>query len=390
MSFARFNLVSAQPVLTQRPARVRTLFTLTLLAAAIGSAHAAPEVARSVKVDDSVYEIAFNPTTQAVYVAVTGDRVAEGESTEGKATAGIIVLDGKTLEQVNKIATGKTLPFGLAINDKTQKLYAGDTRNGQVAVYDIASGKEVAVIKAKGDESDHVRQLVVDEKHNKIYASTVGGGNRDGKPGPKSAIWVIDGATDKMESAILSPVPTAAGLALDVEQQRLYVSDLSKNEIAEIDLKTQKVLRTFASVEESKDAASDASNTINLEIDTKNQILYAINQKSGGVTVINLKDGKILSSVKTGSGALSAALNPNSGDLYVANRGDGTVSVIDGKTHFVTAHLSTGIHPQTVAVDPKTGQVYVSNKAKGKGRGAGPEVPTPVEATGNTVTLITP
>lgn len=379
-----------------RPSPKSGFFKLTLLSAALmaGAVQAAPEVANSVKVDDSVYEIAFNPTTQAVYVAVTGERIAEGESAEGKATAGIIVLDGKTLEQVNKIATGETTPFSLAINDQTQKLYAGDTRKGVVAVYDIASGKEVAVIEAQGDESNHVRTIVVDEKSNKIYVTTVGGMSRDDKPGPKSAIWVIDGATDKLGSVILDPVNTATGLALDSDQQRLYVSDLSKNEIAEIDLKTQKVLRKFASVAPHEGARPAApgpvSDTINLAIDTKNGVLYAINQKSGTVSLIEIKSGNILKTVKTGSGALSARVNPKTGDLYVANRGDGTVSVIDGKSHFVTAHLSTGIYPQTVAVDPKTGQVYVSNKAKGKGRGAGPEVPTPVEVTGNTVSLITP
>lgn len=388
MSFARFNHVS------QRPARVRTLFTLTLLAAAIGTAHAAPEVARSVKVDDRVYEIAFNPSTQAIYAAVTGERVPEGESAEGKVTAGIVVLEADTLKQVNKIATGRVTPFGLAINNQTQKIYAGDTPQGLIAVYDVDSGKEVAIIESKGDESNHVRTIVVDEKTNKIYVTTVGGMSRDETPGPKSAIWVIDGATDKLESVILDPVASATGLALDSDQQRLYVSDMSKNEIAEIDIKTQKVLRKFASVAVEENArpaaAGPVSDTINLEIDTKNGMLYAINQKSGTVSLIDIKSGNILKTVKTGSGALSARVNPKTGDLYVANRGDGTVSVIDGKTHFVTAHLSTGIHPQTVAIDPKTGQVYVSNKSKGKGRGAGPEVPTPVEVTGNTVTLITP
>lgn len=393
MSLAHFNFVSTLSVPSLRTARVRSLFSLTLLASAIGFSQqtmAAPEVARSVKVDESVYEIAFNPTTQNVYAAVTGERVAEGESTEGKVKAGIVVLDAKTLEQVNKIATGETKPFGLAINNQSQKLYAVDTIKGQVAVYAVDSGKEVALIESTGDESKHLRQAVVDEQHNKIYVSAVGGMERDGKVGPKSGIWVIDGATDQLESVILAPVTSAAGLALDADQQRLYVSDLSKNDIAEIDLKTQKVLRTFASAEISKDTQTDAYNTINLEIDTKNNILYAINQKSGGVTLINLKDGKILSSVKTGNGALSAAINPKSGDLYVANRGDGTVSVIDGKSHFVTAHLATGTHPQTVIIDPKTGQVYVSNKAKGKGRSADKTAPTPIEAGGNTVTLITP
>lgn len=385
MSIARLNFVSAK-----RP--TRALFTLTLLAAAIGSASsamAAPEVTRSVKVDESVYEIVFSPKTQSVYAAVTGERVPEGESKENKATAGIVVLDANTLKQVNKIATGKITPFGLAINNQSQKLYAIDTTKGQVGVYAVDSGKEVAVIESTGDESKHLRQAVVDEKNNKIYVSAVGGMSRDNKPGPKSAIWVIDGATDKLESVILDPVTTAAGLALDADKQLLYVSDLSSNQVAEVDLKSQRVLRIFASITPSERDPAEKSDTINLEIDAKNGILYAINQKSGGVAMIELKSGKILNTTKTGRGALSAGLNTHTGDLYVANRGDGTVTVINGKTHFVTAHLATGTHPQTIAIDPKTGQVYVSNKAKGKGRSAAKDAPTPVEAGGNTVSLIT-
>lgn len=385
MFTSRLKVVAAK-----RPARA--LFTLTLLAVTIGSAAsamAAPQVASTTKVDENVYEIVFSPSNQVVYAAVTGERVAEGESADGKVTAGIVVLDAKTLEQVTKIATNKVTPFGLAINNHSKKLYALDTPKGQVGVYDIESGKEVALIESSGDESKHLRQAVVDEKNNKIYISTVGGMSRDDKPGPKSAIWVIDGASDKLESVILDPVAMAAGLALDTDKQLLYVSDLGSNQVAEIDLNSQKVLRTFASVAASERGPAEKSDTINLEIDAKNGILYAINQKSGGVAMIELSSGKILNTIKTGSGALSAGLNPQTGDLYVANRGDGTVSVIDGKTHFVTAHLATGTHPQTIAIDPKTGQVYVSNKAKGKGRSAAKDAPTPIEAGGNTVTLIT-
>ena len=372
-------------------AKIPALLTLTLVASAVGFSPqllAAPAVAQSVKIDERVYEIVFNPTTDAVYAAVTGERPSDTASNKDRVTAGIVVLDAKTLEQVDKIATGETTPFGLSINTKTQKLYAVDTPKGQVAVYAIDSGKEVALIESKGKESKHLRQAVVDEQHNKIYISAVGGNSRDGRPGPKSAIWVIDGATDQLESVILEPVPTAAGLALDADNQRLYVSDLSGNNIAEVDLATQEVVRTFASSAESD--AQERANTINLEIDTKNGILFAINQKSGGVTLIDIKSGDIISTVKTGSGALSARLHPQSGDLYVANRGDGTVSIIDADNYFVSAHLASGTHPQTIAIDPKTGQVYVSNKSKGKGRNAAKEAPTPFEPAGNTITLITP
>lgn len=382
---------STSALSTPRTPLARTLFTLTLVAAALGGtsqAMAAPEVAHSVKVDERVYQIAFDSQTQAVYAAVTGSR-ADEKTGEQQVTPGIVVLDAKTLKQVDKIATGKVTPFGLAINHTSQKLYATDTPKGQVGVYAIDSGKEVALIEHSGDESNHLRQAVIDEEANKVYISAMGGMERDGKPGPKSAIWVIDGETDTLESMIADPVKSAAGLAIDVANQRLYVSDLSSSDIAEIDLTTHQVLRTFSAVVTAADAEPVAFDTINLEIDAKNGMLYAINQKSGGVSLIDLKSGDIVSTVKTGSGALSAKVHPQSGDLYVANRGDGTVSVIDGKTHFVTAHLATGTHPQTIAIDPKTGQVYVSNKSKGKGRGAAKEAPTPVEAGGNTITLIT-
>lgn len=371
----------------------RKLFTYSLLATAMGCAQqaiAAPTVEHSVKVDERVYEIAVNPETKAVYAAVTGSREVDKKTGKKAVTPGIVVLDAKTLEQVDKIATGEVTPFGLAINHRTQKLYAADTANEQVAVYAIDSGDEVALIKNSGEQSNHLRQTVIDEKANKIYVSAFGGMERDGKMGPKSGIWVIDGKTDTLEAVMTDPVQSAAGLAIDVENNRLYVSDLNNSEIAEIDLQTQKVLRKFASVAASKDAKPEAFNTINLEIDTQNGILYAINQKSGSVSLIDVNSGDIVSTVKTGAGALSARLHPQSGDLYVANRGDGTVSVIDAQSHFVTAHLATGTHPQTIAIDPKTGHVYVSNKAKGKGRGADKAAPNPVEVGGNTVTLITP
>lgn len=222
------------------------------------------------------------------------------------------------------------------------------------------------------------------------FTSALLAAERNGKVGPKSAIWVIDGKTDTLKSVIIEPVKSAAGLAIDTDNQRLYVSDLSSNDIAEIDLNTHKVLRKFAGVETVENAKPQGFDTINLEIDAKNAILYAVNQKSGGIAMIDLKSGDILRSIKTGSGALSARLHPQSGDLYVANRNDGTVSIIDAKTHFISAHLSTGTHPQTIAIDPKSGQVYVSNKAKGKGRSAPKDAPTPHETAGNIITLITP
>lgn len=380
-----------------RTTPARHLFSLSLLAVAVGvatQANADPAVDHSVKVDESVYEIAFNGDNDTLYAAVTGSRkAADKDSGEEAAKPGIVALDAETLDEVDKILTGDVIPFGIAINHATQTLYAADTKNGQVGVYDIDTGEELAVIQNDGETSDHLRQLVVDEDSNTIYASTVGGMARGDEPAPKSAIWVIDGDTNTLQDVIVDPVKSAAGLALDAANQRLYVSDLAASEIAEIDLESQQVLRTFSAVElndNDPDAKPEKFDTVNLELDADNGILYAINQKTGGVSIIDVESGEIETTVSTGDGALSARLHPQSGDLYVANRGDGTVSIIDADSRYVTAHLGTGTHPQTLAIDPKTGNVYVSNKAKGKDRHGPADAPTPVEPGGNTVTLITP
>lgn len=374
---------------------ILALFVAPLWAAQQAFA-APPSVERSVKVGGNVYEIVFNPEDQRVYAAVTGGNVINDEGEVEQATPGIVALDGETLDIVNKIETGKTRPFGLALNPTTQKLYATDTINGTVGVYDVDTGKEVALISSPGDESSHLREAVVDEATNTIYVTAVGGFTRGDSPAPQSAVWVIDGETDKLTDVISDPVQTATGLAIDSKNERLYVSDLANNQVAEIDLKTHEVLCKFASAAKPEGPVKPGaeqkapSDTVNLEIDTDNGLLYAINQESGGVAVIDLADGKIVDSVKTGDGALSAHINPKTGDLYVANRGDGTVSVVDDGTHYVTAHLSSGTYPQTVAIDPESGRVYVSNKAKGKGRHGPEDAPIPYEPGGNTITLIQP
>ncbi|MDN6298043.1 MAG: YncE family protein [Halomonas sp.] len=390
----RFNTLP-----TQRPVLTRRLFSVSLLAASIGvvsQASAAPGVDHSVKVDESVYEIAFNGDNDTLYAAVTGSRkAADKDSGEKAVKPGIVALDAETLDEVDKILTGDVIPFGIAINHATQTLYAADTKNGQVGVYDIDSGEELALIENPGEASGHLRQIVIDEDSNTIYVSAFGGVSRGDEPAPKSAVWVIDGDTNTLKDTIMNPVQSAAGLALDAANQRLYVADLAASEIAEIDLKSKnhEVLRTFSAVELNEndpDAKPEKFDTINLELDVDNGILYAINQKTGGVSIINVESGEIETTVSTGDGALSARLHPQSGDLYVANRGDGTVSIIDADSRYVTAHLGTGTHPQTIAIDPKTGNVYVSNKAKGKDRHGPEDAPTPVEPGGNTVTLITP
>lgn len=379
----------------KRPARQLLLAAAIAATTLAQSALAAPSVERTVKAGQGIYEIVFNPADQLVYVASTGEFVIKENNEFEHRNPAIVALDAQTLDVKKTLDTSGSVPFGLGINTKTQKLYATDNMGANVAVFDVTSGKRVAVVK-NGDSKVTLRQVAVDEGSNTIYVGGMGGYAKGKETPPKSEIWVIDGATNKLKTVISDPLKSVTGLALDAAGGVLYASDLQTNDIAVIDLKTHKILRTFTSgggkVPRFGQPETDKleSDTINLALNGDGTRLFAINQASGTVTVLDPADGKVLHTIKTGHGALSARYNTKTDQLYVANRGDGSVTVIDGKTYFVIAHLPSGSHPQTVAFDPASGAVFVSNKTKGKGWGAAKEAPEPFEPGGDTVTLIRP
>lgn len=324
--------------------------------AATASAQA-PTIAKSTKVGAGVYEIVAHDGL--VYAASVGNR--------GTPKPEITVLDGKTL-QVKQVHTLTSAPYGLGINTKTGTLYATDTRAGAVIVMDAKSGRELGLIKNPADTAPaHLREVVVDEANNRIYASVYG---------KEGHVWVIDGKTNTFSHALQNVGSGATGIALDSDGKFLYTANMGGNDLSVIDLAARKVVRTIP---------AGGERPTNVAFDAKGHRLFVANQGTGDLTVIDAKTGSLIKSVKTGAGALGVTFNPRTNRVFVANRGAGTVSVVDGASYAVIAELPSGSHPNTVAIDRTTDQVYVTNKAKSAGRGA-PPVDDP---NGDTVTHIT-
>ncbi|PTW59382.1 YVTN family beta-propeller protein [Breoghania corrubedonensis] len=329
--------------------------TLALLATA---ADAAPAVVKTVPAGTNVYELAVAPDGP-VYVATAGER--------GKHNSKILVLDPETLEIKNTIDMAEVPAFGITLNAKTNTLYATGTRLGAVAAVDAKAGKLIKPI-ATGNKA-HLREITVDEAANRIYATVVG------RKEDKSAIWVIDGATNTLEKTFDGIDLGATGLALDPKNRRLFTTLLYSNEVIALDTETGAVSARYP---------SGGEFPTNVAYDADRGRLYVTNQKSGTMTVLDADNGKLIDTVKTGDGALG--VNFDAGHVYIANRGAGTVSVIDAETLKVLASLKTGSAPNTVAVDRKSGRVYVTNKTTPRPRDA----PPVIDPNGDTVSLIRP
>lgn len=354
---------------------------------------AEPGIARSAKAGKSLYEIVYNPGDDKVYVAATGDW--------GKDDASINVIDPNSLKIVRQVSLGGNAIFGLGLNSRTQTLYGTSSISGTVTVIDAKSGKVLTTITDPTNPKAHVRNVAVDEVANKIYVSVVGGFSDDPeKEGPKSAIWVVDGHRNALEDIIIDPVKTATGLALDSKTGRLYVADMTQNQVGVFDLATRKRIAHYRAYDESavtieisEFSGKRDNGAQSIAIDTKGHRLFVTNPGSGTLTVIDSRTGKLLKTVKTGSAPLDVAWNATSRQVYVTNRGNGdngTVTVVDGRSYAILAQLRTGTYPQTITVDPAGKAVYVSNKAKGLPRGAAPGTPEPEDLNGDTIAVIHP
>lgn len=336
---------------------------------------AAPVAAQSLGASAKVapgglYEIVFNPADSTLLVAATGPR---GE------TKGAVARLKADLTPASLIDVSTTPVYGLGFNAKTQVLYGTVTRTGSVLALDARTGKVIAEIKDGDNDSAHVREVIVDEQRNKAYVTTVGG--QAGDASRPNLVWVIDGATHKIERKITTPVGALTGAALDVAGNRLFVTGMASNSVGVIDL---------AKGDAAVDWPTTSDKPTNVAYDAAGKRLFVASQGSGDLTVLSAVDGKVLQKVKTGEGALSVAHDSHLNRIYVANRGAGTVTVVNGKDYAVLADLKTGTFPQTLAIDPKTHLVYVTNKAKGLPRNAPAGTPVPEDPTGDTVTIIKP
>ncbi|TCK23849.1 YVTN family beta-propeller protein [Ancylobacter aquaticus] len=343
----------ARPSLRSRALARAALARVTLASVALvglaGAALADPEFVTSVKPGAGLYELVFSAPMNRVYVAAAGGR--------GATETFIYALDPATLETKETIALGDDPVFGLGVNNTTKTLYGTQTRDGSLAVIDLATGKVVAKI-AKGEKA-HVREVVVDEAANRAYVTVTG--RRD----TPSSVWIVDGAKKEIVDTIDNLPGSVTGISLDAKGKRLFLSAMESNEVHVVDLASKKVT-SFP---------SGGEGAINLAYDASGDQVFVANQGSGEVTVLDAKDGKIIKEIPTGAGALSLAIDPQRSLLYVTNRQAGFTSLVDTKTLEPVANVVTGSMPQTVAVDVATGNAYVSNKLKSAGRPPRPATP---------------
>lgn len=322
-----------------------------------------------------LYEIAYSPSQNLVYVVSSGASGKDGEPSK------LLWLDPATL----KVAGELPLPqkgFGLTLDDAGNRLFIGNSTDGSITVVDTRTKQVSRVlqlaqkVEARGRDGAMrarpaymFRELVFDAPRQRLYLP--------GLSREDSALFVVDTRNLKLEKTIPGFGPAATGIVLSPKGDTLYVSNLQ----GQLYLVDPDTLGIRSQVE------VDGKQLLNLAFDAKHQHVLATDQGSSSpdanpgqprgqkpagavpgnrVVVIDAGSGKTLGHIAAGQGPVALLLDAARDRLYVTNRGSGTVTVYDSGSQKLLRTVDLPRFPNSLALDPANGAVYVTIK---QGRG---------------------
>ncbi|HAE4964192.1 TPA_asm: YncE family protein [Salmonella enterica subsp. salamae serovar 18:z10:z6] len=317
----------------------------SLLVASSFNTLAAEDMLRKA-VGKGTYEMAWSQQENALWLATSQSRKLD--------KGGVVYrLDPVTLE-ITQAIHNDLKPFGATINVATQTLWFGNTINSAVTAIDAKTGdvKGRLVLDARKRTEEvrplQPRELVADASTNTVYISGVG---------KESAIWVVDGETIKLKTAIENTGKMSTGLALDSKAQRLYTTN-ADGEFITIDTASNKILSRKKLLDDGKEHFF-----INLSLDTAGHRAFITDSKAAEVLVVDTRNGSILAKIAAPA-SLAVLFNPTRNEAYVTHRQAGQVSVIDAKTYNIVKTFDTPTYPNSLALSADGKTLYVSVKQK--------------------------
>src|SRR5712672_1797761 len=307
--------------------------------------------------------VAVNPKTNKLYAV---------NSSDGTVT----VMNG--LANSSKIVKVGSEPVAIAINPATNRIYVGNSASATVSVIDGATDTVTATVSV----GDLPYVIAANPTTNKIYVSKTF----------SNIMVVIDGATNSTSN--LKPGIQADTIAVNPVTNKLYLTNYESENVTVMDGATNDTASVSAGIHLWAIATNPATNkiyaanagsanltvidgatnnttTVNtgnipcaIAIDPGANRIYAVNYASDNVTVIDGANNSVIATVPVGARPQAIAINSLTHTIYVANTHGNTVTIIDGTNNSVIATVPTGNAPYAIAVDAASNKAYVSNMGK--------------------------
>lgn len=262
------------------------------------------------------------------YLAVNGDNLYVSHGTQ------VNILNKKTGDSVGVIKNTLGV-HGIAFVESLHRGYISNGRMNNVLVFDYLTNDTLTRI-ATGENPD----AIIFEEYSKMIITC---------NGRSKSLSVIDPKANKVIATIAlggkSEMPASNGAG------RLYVNLEDKSEIAEVDMRTYKVLSKW-SLEKGKEPTG-------LAFDKKTNRLFAGCNKL--FVVLNAGTGKVVTTLPIGDGCDGVVFDSSSQNIF-ASCGEGTLAVIHENSadeYKTIANVTTKRGARTIALDKSTHLLYL-------------------------------
>src|SRR5215471_1719032 len=281
----------------------------------------------SVEVGVAPHDFAISPDHKFAYIPVYGDGIYGRNNNPGHTIA-VVDLANRKVDQIIDVSP-YIAPHGIQIDPTGSTIYVACDLSRKVLVIDTKSRSIKAAIDTEG--TGHWIAVLPDAS--KLYVA-----NKN----DRLFISVLDLKTNKMAGKIPAPNGTQ-GIVASPDGKSVIVADNSEPKLLVIDPKTDKVVDTIT-LENSTRGVYKPYYTP----DGSKLVICSENPP-----LVHILDAKNLHSKQTvltvGKDPMGFAVSGDGKTLLVANHGDGTVSVINLKDGKITSSFKAGTGIETLS-----------------------------------------
>lgn len=287
-----------------------------------------------------VYELAYDAGQQALYAA-------SAPSFEKDKTAGEVFQLAADSLKVDERITTQRRPFAVSLDDANHILWLGNALDGSVTLLDTRTSKEVKTLQlADAENKAHVREVVLDKKHHRLYVSGIGSEG-------KGVLWVVDTQNQRLLHALKGMDPV--GFAVDEDGDKVYAVT-GKGELVTLNGKTSQVLSRVK-----VDPSEPKHYFLNIALNTARGVGFIADTNTADVLVVQLDTGKIVHRVPTPN-SIAAVYNAARNEVYVTHRNARQISVIDASNYSLKHTVKTAAMPNSMVLSPDGKTLFVSVK----------------------------
>jgi DNA-binding beta-propeller fold protein YncE len=291
-----------------------------------------------------------------------------------------------------------------------RRLYVPQTRAGQVLVFDLDTLKQVGAI----PNTRGVHGVAVDPVSHHGFCSS--------NP-------VVMWDTQTLQTIKTIPVDGGPdGILFEPATERVYILSHRAPNVTAINAKDGTIAGTidlggapeqaasdgkghvYVDIEDGDNVAVVDANTMNvtahyalgglgsgpggLGLDAKNQVLFAFCHDPATCVILSAVDGKVLTSLPTGTGTDGGGFNPDTMEAF-SSQGDGTLTIIkeNSPTSFqVEQNVATKTGAKTCTLDAKTDHIVLitTERAPASVIAANAPAPAPAAAATTATPAVTP